>query len=486
MNTYQQYLDKIGEYGEVIEVRYPLVSVIGFPNARPHEMVLSENGEWGEIFSIEDEKIEVLLYAKEPVRVGTKFVRTDSFLKVPSGKELLGWVIDPLSRPLFGPGTFTLPKNTRDLLTKVRGISERSRIKRPLHTGVTIVDMMIPIGKGQKELIVGDRKIGKTSFILSTIKKQVAEGSIVIYGAIGKRQSDIRSFYDFYTKEKIGNNIITVASSSSDSPSLIYLTPYVAMAIAEDFCDQGYDVLIVLDDLSSHAKFYRELSLVGRRFPGRDSYPGDIFYTQAKLLERTGNFKHPTRGETSITSLPVVETVESDLTGYIATNIMGMTDGHIFFDNSAYYDGRRPPINIALSVTRVGRQTQSTLQREINQELTAFLSQYEKMQTYSHFGAELSVKVKKILKTGDALYQLFQQHFSQNVPEAIQILLFGLIWSWSVEDLEKNNVDNLKSLLIKKYQDAKMKQLIDTIVNVKTIYELLTNITRNKPVLMTA
>jgi len=176
----------------------------------------------------------------------------------------------------------------------------------------------------------------------------------------------------------------------------------------------------------------------------------------------------------------VVETVESDLTGYIATNLMGMTDGHIFFDNNLYYDGRRPPINIALSVTRVGRQTQSVLQREINHELSAFLNQYEKMQSYSHFGAELSAKVKKILKTGDALYKLFQQDFSQSVPIAVQILAFGIIWSLTTEDLEKLDTDKLKLNLIAAYQDAKKKQFIDSMANVKSLYDLLSNISKNK------
>ncbi len=480
MLTYQQYLEKIGEYGEATEVRYPLVVVVGLPNARLHEMVVAESGELGEIFSIEEDEIEILLYSKKPIRVGTKFVRTNSFLQVDVGNELLGWVINPLGEPMFGTGTFKHPTTTRDLLTSVKGISERVRIKRPFPTGVTIVDMLIPLGKGQKELVIGDRKIGKTSFILSTIKRQVSDGAVVIYAGIGKQQSDIKKFYDFYSRERISNNIIVVASSSSDSPSLIYLTPYVAMSIAEYYCELGHDVLVVLDDLSAHAKFYREISLIAKRFPGRDSYPGDIFFVHAKLLERTGNFKHKVKGETAITSLVVTETVEADLTGYIATNLMGMTDGHIYFDNAAYYDGRRPPINVPLSVTRVGRQTQTDLQREINREVTAFLSQYEKMQTYSHFGAELSAKVTKILKTGDAIYQVFQQHYSQTVPQAIQILLFGIIWSWDIQDLDKNNVDSLKSNLIQLYTQPEQKKMMDGIVNTKSIYDLLTNIAKNK------
>ncbi len=216
---------------------------------------------------------------------------------------------------------------------------------------------------------------------MTTIKKQVYEGVVAIYAAIAKKKSDIKKLQEFFVQEKIMSNMIIVATSSYDSPSLIYQTPYAAMSIAEYFKDNGINTLLILDDLSTHAKFYRELSLLARRFPGRDSYPGDIFYTHSRLLERAGNFKSKKYGEVSITCLPVVEIVEGDFTGYISTNLMGITDGHIYLDTNIYFQGQRPAVNIPLSVTRVGRQTLDKLSREVNKELTSLLVEYNKLQT---------------------------------------------------------------------------------------------------------
>lgn len=483
MKEYKYYLEKIGEYGVVKEVKHPIVIIEGLPHAKAHEIVMFETGELGEIYSIDRDIVEVLILSRIPVRVNTKLVRTDQFVSIQVGNELLGSLIDPLGNPLSRHEKVKKLTEERELDQPAKGIFDRVRVKKPLLTGVALVDMLIPLGKGQKELVVGDRKTGKSAFLLTTMKRQIMDGVIVVYGAIGRKKSEIKRLEEFVRKEKLIDNMVIVATNSYDSPSLIYMTPYVAMTIAEYFRDQGKDVLVVLDDLSNHAKFHRELALLSKRFPGRDSYPGDIFYTHAKLLERAGNYKHPQKGEVSITCLPVAETIEGDLTGYIVTNLMGMTDGHIFFDSNIYYKGRRPAINIPLSVTRVGRQAQGKLQREINHDITAFLSLHETMQNFSHFGAELSGKVKNILRQGDLLYQFFEQHYTEIIPEVIQLILFGLIWSDSIDENETLTIEDIRKKLTAAHEKPETQKLFETITTTDTFYNFLLNMNKNREAL---
>jgi F-type H+-transporting ATPase subunit alpha len=469
---YQKSIEKIGEFGIVEEVFTPIVVASGLPGARVHEIVIFENGEMGEIFVMEETKVQILSFAKDPIIVGTKVTRRGEFLSIGVGQELLGEMITPLGLPISKKETLKRLTEARNLDIGPKGISERKRVTKPFLTGVTIVDSMVPLGQGQKELIIGDRKTGKTSFLLATMKNQIKMGTIVIYAAIAKRKSDIKKVKDFLQKENLLKNSIIVGTSSYDSPSLIYLTPFTAMTIAEYFCDSGKNVLVVMDDLSTHARFYREFSLLAKRFPGRDSYPGDIFYTHARLMERSGNFKLPNGGEASITMLPVAETVEGDLTGYITTNLMSMTDGHIFFDSNIYYEGRRPAVNIPLSVTRVGRQTQSELSRNITSTVSAFLTGYEKVLNLSHFGAELSDEVKGTLATGQAIYTFFNQHFDVSIPLAIQSVIFALLWL-GLMDTTSEGLSSAKKKLVEAYGNTAVKPLFDSAFSTKSFNELL-------------
>lgn len=480
MKNYQYYLKKIGEYGNVKEVNYPIVNVVGLPHAKAQEIVMFEKGQIGEVFSLEKDSIEILLFSKEPILNGDQVVRTDQFVSVTVGEELLGKIIDPLGSPVISGEKPAELKEKKELDTTVLGIDSRKRIERPFLTGVTVVDLLVPLGKGQRELIIGDRKTGKSAFLLTAVKNQVSQGTIVIYAAIGKKKSDVKKLEEFFEKEKLTQSVIMVTSDPFDSPSLIYLTPYCAMSIAEYFRDLGRDSVVIFDDLSTHAKFYREISLLGKRFPGRESYPGDIFYVHAKLLERAGNFKHKEKGEVSITALPIVETVEGDLSGFIATNIMGMTDGHIFFDSDIFYKGRRPAINVSLSVTRVGRQTQSPLKRELNREVTAFMANYDKVQNYSHFGAELSEKIKSILKTGEKIQIFFDQHYTLIVPEEIQLILFSLIWLHYLDDKSAEEIDEFRKKLVDAFQDSRIKKTFSEITRSDTFHDLLLKVAKRK------
>ncbi len=482
--NYSDYLQTIGEFGVVREVNHPIAVITGLPTARPHEIVMFESGEWGQVYAVEEETIEVLVFSKNPVQIGSQIARTNKFLSVPVGKSLLGRIIDPLGNAITKSSEYIKPDVERNINSEPLGIAQRARVKKSFTTGVSVIDLTIPLGRGQKELVIGDRKTGKTSFLLSCVKKHVTDGGIAIYAAIARKQSDIKKLQAYFEKEQLMEKIILVATSSYDSPSLIHLTPYSAMTIAEYFRDEGNDVLLILDDLSSHAKFYREIALLGKRFPGRDSYPGDIFYTHARLLERAGNFFHPSKGEASITCLPVVEIVEGDLTGYIATNIMGITDGHIFFDTNVYNKGRRPAVDVSLSVTRVGRQTQSLLKREINRELTAFISLYERMENFSHFGAELSEKIKSILRTGQKIYHFFNQYFSTIIPEDIQLIVFGLIWTKALDEYPDETITTIQNKLLELKKDSRNDAYFKQIVNAENFYGFLTNINKNREKLL--
>ena len=482
MSEFSELLEKAGEYGVVYQVSHPIVFIDGLPKVKTHEVVLFETGEKAEVFAINRGKIEARVFSHEPIKVGTMVTRTGKLLSVPVGVELLGHAINPLGEPLDPSLPFAVPKEVRDIDAKPIGISGRQKITKHLVTGISLVDLMIPLGRGQRELIIGDRKTGKTSLLMTTIKNQIIEGNTVIYAAIAKKKSDIKKLQQFFINEKIMDKIVIVATSSYDSPTLIFQTPYAAMAIAEYFRDKGTHTLLILDDLSSHAKFYRELSLLARRFPGRDSYPGDIFYVHSKLLERAGNFKHKTAGEVSITCLPVIEIVEGDFTGYISTNVMGITDGHIYLDSNIYYQGMRPAVNVPLSVTRVGRQTLDKLSRDINKDLTAFLSEYTNLQNISHFGQELTEDVKKSLRLGEMVNKFFSQPYQETVPHIVQLIVVSLILQdiiQSGEDLEK-----IKKGLLAAYYDRGHQKMLYDVTSAKDLKTLNQQVLQNKDALI--
>lgn len=478
MKSFQDFLTQSGEIGYVEEVTQSLVQVSGLPNALPEEIIIFEDGSMGQVFSLLQEVVKILLFSKKPIKVGTRATRTHERLSVSVHTELLGHIINPLGNMISDEEQIT-PVNPimRPVEVAPTNIQTRSRINKPCDTGVTLVDMMVPLGRGQRELIIGDRKTGKSNFLLKTALTQAIQGTVCVYAAIGKKTTDIKKAQEFFKKHGVINMIVMVASNSQDASGMIYLTPYTAMTIAEYFRDQGRDVLVVLDDLTTHAKYYREISLLARRFPGRNSYPGDIFYIHAKLLERAGNFKSKT-GDVSITCLPIVESLQGDLTGYIQTNVMSMTDGHVFFDSDLFAKGRRPAINPFLSVTRVGRQTQTTLKRDINRELNSFLTLYDKMQNFIHFGAELSENIKLTLLTGDRILSFFDQSPFTVIPPKIQMVLFTMLWggTWVHKDTEAMKKEMDAIIEIYKNNQA-LRNTVDRLVeSSKTFNELINNV----------
>ena len=482
MDQFNQLLRSTGEYGIVYQVSHPIVFIEGLPTVKTQEVILFETGQKAEVFSINRGKIEARSFSHEPVTVGTKVTKTGQLLSVPVGDELLGHTIDPLGEPLDPAAEFIKPKTFRSLDANPVGIAGRAALDSPMITGTTLIDLMIPLGRGQRELVIGDRKTGKTSFILTAIKNQVHEGIICIYAAIAKKKSDIKRLQEFFIQEKIMNKIIIVATSSYSSPSIIYQTPYAAMAIAEYYKDRGQHTLIVFDDLSTHAKFYRELSLLARRFPGRDSYPGDIFYIHSKLLERAGMFKHPTKGKVAISCFPVMEIVEGDLTGYVSTNVMGITDGHIYFDSNIYFQGMRPAVNIPLSVTRVGRQVSDKLTRDVNKNLTIFLAKYEKLLQLSHFGQELTESTKKDLRTGDLINEFFKQPYQLTIPLTVQLIILSMILQGFIDS--KENLANSKKNLIQAFYVEQPKKFLMELAVVNDLKAFNERVLKNKDSLL--
>lgn len=477
--NFESQLKKIGEFGVVEQIQQSLALITGLPGAKMHELVVFESGQLGEIFLVDRGHCEVLVLSKEQLMLGTRITRTDTPLSVPVGKELLGQIMDPLGRPFSEGSKFTSPTERRIIDTPPPLMATRATIRSPLLSGVSVIDIMLPLGRGQRELVIGDKKSGKTAFVLQTIKNQIKLGTVCIYAAIGKKQTDIKFAQEFFKKESISESIIMVATTSNDSPSMIYQTPYSAMTIAEYFKDQGSHVLLILDDLSTHAKFYREISLLAKRFPGRDAYPGDIFYTHGRLLERAGNYKHTGGGECSITCLPVVEIVEGDFTGYIATNLMGMTDGHLYFDSNVFYKGRRPALNIPLSVTRVGRQAQTKLLRDINRELTSFLAEYEKLQSLAQFGAEMTQEARQKLTTGDILYKIFEQPSTMVIPIEIQLVLFSLAWLNLIE-AKTDQIASCRLSFLQSYANPQARKFLEQLTKQDKLVDFVENVKKYK------
>ena len=481
MNNYNHYLYQNEEFGITVEVRHPIIVVKGLPNAEIDEIVVFEEGQRGMVFSMSRDVIEVLLFSQEQIRNGASVARTGESINVRVGNNLLGKTIGAMGDDLYEEAaTGTQDENVeyKPINTEAPNMDKRTKITKPFVTGTSVVDLMIPLGKGQRELVIGDRKTGKTSFLLTSIISQAKEDTVIIYGAIGRRQSEIKKIEEFLRQQNVLQQSVIVASSSNDSSGYIYITPYTAMTLAEFFRDQGRDVLIILDDLTYHAKIYREISLLANRFPGRDAYPGDIFYLHSKLLERAGAFIHPEKKEVFITCFPVAESIDGDLRGYITTNLMGMTDGHIFFDSDIYFQGIRPAVNIQLSVTRVGRQTQSKLRKEINTLLLSFLSNYNKLQTLSHFGSELSGETEITLKRGERLQQLFNQHYKTVTSSSIQLVMLGLIWSDILSDEPVSCIRKLSSTLTISYD--KDKKFYDDMANCDSLEVLVNNVKKYK------
>ena len=480
MKDYKHYLDKLHEIGYVNKVIHSLSYIEGIPGVKSSEVVVFENGGIGLVLSLGKEYAEVLLLTKLSVKVGEGVARTGELLKVPLSPELLGKLISPLGVSVNGETVIKKPVEERSIDNEPMGIQGRSEVKSPLETGVKIVDLVVPLGKGQRELVVGDRKTGKTLFLMQTILSQAAKGTVCIYAAIGKRSGELKNTIRFIKDNNITGKVVVVATGSADPAGLIYLTPYTAMTIAEYFRDNGQDTLVIMDDMTAHASYYREITLLARRFPGRSSYPGDIFYIHAKLMERAGNFE-----KASITVLPVAESALGDLSGYLQTNLMAMTDGHIFFDTDRYNRGIRPAVNPFLSVTRVGLQAQSPLVRDLNRQLSSFLVHLEDLRDFMHFGAEVSESLKQNLNLGVRVEEFLRQPQLSVVPVNISIFLASAIFGGYAKEEKREELRVIYNKVFQKYsENAQFRQLVDSsITGTPSFTELVDKVRKTEGVM---
>ena len=413
------------EGGVVIASADGIVQVEGMDRAVYGEIVTFENGAKGMVESVEPGRLGIMLFdGAESVGVGTLVTRSGKRAGIPVGEKFLGRVIDPLGEPIDGKGPIEA-EGYNPIEKQAPGILERQSVDTPLHTGILAIDSMFPIGRGQRELIIGDRQTGKTSIATDAILNQKDTGVLCIYVAIGQKASSIARVAEDLKKHGAMSYTTIVAATASDSAPLQYIAPYAGTALAEYFMDKGKSVLIVYDDLSKHAVAYRAISLLLRRSPGREAYPGDVFYLHSRLLERSCRMRDDLGGG-SITALPIVETQAGDVSAYIPTNVISITDGQIFLESALFNAGNRPAVNVGLSVSRVGGAAQTKAMKKANSNLRIELAQYKDMESFAQFSSDLDAETRRQLEHGKALTEMLKQPLYQPKSDAEQVIILTL------------------------------------------------------------
>ncbi|MFO7320257.1 MAG: alternate F1F0 ATPase, F1 subunit alpha [Chloroflexota bacterium] len=415
---------KSRETGEVIYVSAGIARVLGLPRAQSEELIsFPGSGSLGMVFNLDPDEIGVILLDERPgLRAGSEARRTGRVLDVPVGDALIGRVINPLGQPLDRGG----PVQARDRLPIERPaapITSRAPVSVPLQTGIKVIDALFPIGRGQRELILGDRQSGKTTIALDTIINQRGTGVICIYCAIGQRNAAVAKVVEMLRSRQAMDYSIVVVASAADSPGLQFVAPYAATSIAEYFSERGRDVLIVYDDLTRHARAYRELSLLLRRPPSREAFPGDIFYLHSRLLERSAQLSEA-EGGGSLTALPIVETEAQNISAYIPTNIISITDGQIYLSPELFRKGVLPAVDIGRSVSRVGSKAQLAAYRAVSESLRLSYTQFEELEAFARFGTRLDERTRRTIEHGTRVREVFKQPPGHPLPVAEQLAVF--------------------------------------------------------------
>ena len=431
------------ETGTVIYVGDGIVTVYGIDHAMYGEVVVFDNGVKGMVQDIRENEIGVILFGRDTgIKEGTKVVRTKKKAGIPVGSAFVGRVINALGEPIDGKGDIK-EEDYRPIEEDAPGIVDRKSVSTPMETGILSIDSMFPIGRGQRELIIGDRQTGKTSIATDTIINQKGKGVICVYVAIGQKASTVAKVVSTLTKHGAMDYSIVVSSTASDPASLQYIAPYAGTAMAEHFMHQGKDVLIVYDDLSKHAVAYRALSLLLERSPGREAYPGDVFYLHSRLLERSSRLNEKAGGG-SITALPIIETQAGDLSAYIPTNVISITDGQIFLESDLFNSGMRPAVNVGLSVSRVGGAAQAKAMKKAAGSVRIDLAQYREMEIFTQFSSDLDEATTQQLKYGSGLMELLKQPLSSPLSLHEQVITLCAATHKAMMDVETKKM--------KKYQ----------------------------------
>ena len=410
------------EIGYVIQVGDGIAKVHGLEKCKANELLLFENDSYGMALNLEENCVSVVMLGTDVgISEGGLVKRTGKVVSVPVGEAMIGRVVDALGQPIDGRGPIKTAE-MRPIERKAPGIIERKPVSVPLQTGIKAIDSMIPIGRGQRELIIGDRQTGKTVIAMDTIINQKGKDVICIYVAIGQKRSTVVQLVDTLEKNGAMDYTVVVSTTASELAPLQYIAPYSGCAIGEYFMDQGKDVLIIYDDLSKHAVAYRALSLLIRRPPGREAYPGDVFYLHSRLLERAARLA-PEYGGGSMTALPIIETQAGDVSAYIPTNVISITDGQIYLESELFHSGVRPAINPGISVSRVGGSAQIKAMKKVAGSLKLMYSQYRELQSFAQFGSDLDADTKARLAQGARIVEILKQDRNSPVDVELQVCI---------------------------------------------------------------
>lgn len=450
----QSYNEKIEmeEVGTVVLVGDGIARAYGLTNCMANELLEFEDGTYGMAQNLENETVSIaILSSDSKIKEGTSVKRTNQVLSVPVGENLLNRVVDALGQPIDGKGPIETFE-TRPIESPAPSIIQRKSVSVPLQTGIKAIDSMIPIGRGQRELIIGDRQTGKTEIAVDTIINQKGKNCICIYVAIGQKSSSVVSIENQLRESGSMEYTIIVAATASDSTPLQYVAPYAGCAMAEYFREQGKDVLIIYDDLSKHAVAYRALSLLIRRPPGREAYPGDVFYLHSRLLERAACVDKEYGGG-SITALPIVETQAGDVSAYIPTNVISITDGQIFLETQLFHSGIMPAINPGISVSRVGGSAQLKAIKKVSGELKLIYAQYKELQAFAQFGSDLDEDTKNRISLGERIVEVLKQDKNSPVRAGCQVAIIYAVTNGYLDNIEVSEVKNYEKRLYQKLEN---------------------------------
>ena len=461
----RKYTDDISTttVGTVIRVGDGIALIYGLDDAMNGELLDFGNDIYGMVLNLEQNQVGAIIFGNANlVKEGDTVKCTKRILEVPVGDALLGRVINPIGKPLDGLGE--IKTNTfRPIEKKATGVMARKSVNTPLQTGIKVIDALVPIGRGQRELIIGDRQTGKTSIAIDTIINQKGKDVICIYVAIGQKESTVNNVLETLKKFDCMSYSIIVSASASNMAPLLYLAPYAGVTIAEEFMFQGKDVLIIYDDLSKHAVSYRELSLLLKRPPGREAYPGDVFYLHSRLLERAAKLNDELGGG-SITALPIIETQAGDISSYIPTNVISITDGQIFLQSDLFYSGVRPAINAGLSVSRVGGNAQIKAIKKVSGTLRLDLASYRELEAFTQFGSDLDPITKKKLERGKRTIEVLKQDLHKSINVEDQVVILYALTKGYLDDVNISDIKAFEQDLIKYMETNELGKTVKSII----------------------